>query len=177
MFKKLVITMATVFAVMFGTQVVTAPPASAGDAYGTSWHNTSGVGVWGPYNQTTSNKAWAVQAKSMLRTGTAIGAVAAAICAAAAPLVVKATCVYAATKNGAEFRDAVNDANATGKCVTFRFYAINSANVLARTVNSGYCWFPQYGSYGYYGGCPNGFCGGGGGGGGGGGSWKNASDW
>lgn len=174
MFKKLIITMTTIFAVMFGMQVVSAPPASAADAYNTSWHNTTGFGVWGWYNQTTSNKTWAVQAKAMLRTGTAVGAVATALCVAAAPLIVKAACIWAASKNGAEFRDAVNDAAATGKCLGLRVYVTAAANNLARTVNSAYCWFPAFNAIGSYNqGCPNGgFCGAGGGGSGGGGSWK-----
>jgi hypothetical protein len=117
---------------------------------------------WGPFCQATFDRTTSLNAKEMLVRGAGPAAVAGYLCSKA-PTFVAATCVYVAAKNGAELRDAINQARGDStKCVAIRVYQIAASRDIARAITAVSC-FPVGGGSG-----------GGGGGGGGGGSWRPA---
>jgi hypothetical protein len=146
-----VVALSASLAVLVGTS----SPASAAASFrcGTDF-------PWGPFCQVTFDRQTSLTAKQMLVQGAGPGAVATWLCKQA-PWFVTVTCVFAAAKDGAEFRDAVNEAkNSPIKCVAIRVYQVAASRDIARGISAVDCYPTGGGS------------GGGAGGGGGGGSWR-----
>jgi hypothetical protein len=151
--RRLVLGIVVALSASLALLVVTPSPANASAGYrcGTDF-------PWGPYCQVTFDRQISLTAKQLLVQGAGPAAVATWLCHRA-PWFLTATCVFAAAKDGAELRDAINDAKRDStKCVAIRVYQIAVSRDIARGIRAVNC-FPTGGS-------------GGGGGGGGGGSWR-----